>query len=159
MNRDNVRALAALIRSLPSRATLAVGQSPGCFDMGAIAHTCGAPACIAGWACWLALEGDEKTDRIPDLVVAMDEAGWTFNTDVDLTMAEKISEYDLAREWLGISDRYESEALFEPTEGYAHWAAMPDDPSYITNAHAAAVLEHYPKTSTIDWGIYKRSKT
>lgn len=43
----NIKRLIKLIEGLPE------GSEAGAFDMGWWTHSCGTPACIGGWACWL----------------------------------------------------------------------------------------------------------
>lgn len=56
MNKDRILALADLIEKQPHTSE----YDPAGFTMDNWVHSCGTPACIAGWAAWQA-SGEQKT--------------------------------------------------------------------------------------------------
>ena len=82
------------------------------FSMRATQHNCGTPCCIAGFA----LVEQKVTVRNPFIT-------------------------GRARVLLGLTVDQAKE-LFTPSKPGAYWRATPDEPDYITAAHATAVLRH-----------------
>lgn len=124
MNTERILALADLIEKQPHTTQ----EAPEGFTMVNWNHDCGTPACIAGWACHVALGG----------AVVLD-----------------INIEQTARRFLGL-DAAEADALFEPDlrsdfekeHGFISSTDVWDD---ITPDHAARTLRRLAKTGKVDW--------
>ena len=93
------------------------------FDMGAVQHPCGTPACIAGCACHIAPDADHSS-----MALAAEYLGLTAEQKTELFMPH-----------------FDPEGLF--------YAAEPGEIGYVTREHAAAVLRHLAETGTVDWNV------
>ena len=93
-------------------------------------HTCGTPACIAGWSC--ALQHDKEQPRQVNL------------NDYDGSDIKR-----KAAEALGLTPR-EASDMFQP-EPYGEFGERP------TAAEAVSVLRHYVETGEVHWPERKQA--
>jgi hypothetical protein len=120
MNIERIRQLADVIAAQPHTPLAAESG----FNMNNWTHTCGSPACIAGWANFIRTDDDG-----------------TFLGDMVAAAA-----------WLGINIRQAAE-LFQPDEPDKDEPDDILSWSDITPAHAAAVLRHLAVTGQVDWSV------
>ena len=141
MNRKNILALAALIETVPEKKPGEDMTDRGLFDMRQPYHWCGAPACIAGWACWMASSGTDRSAPVSIL-------GWiSSNTAGSPTL-------QISGTWLGIGGTTKG-FLFTPSSRFADWTAGPGELGWVTPQHAAAVLRNLAETGVVDWRVGK----
>lgn len=117
---DRIRQLADIIQAQPHTPITAESG----FNMCNWTHTCGTPACIAGWANFV-------------------------RTDDDGTF---LGDMSAAAMWLGIT-KSQAEELFAPDEDFEEEDGPLFLWSEITPTHAAAVLRHLADTGRVDWSV------
>ena len=121
MNIDNINRLADVIEAQSHTDR----EAEDGFAMNCFFHTCGTPACIAGWADFLA-NGDE----------------WVASDTLE-SRSQNVE--GRAMEWLGMSSSQRYELFWGGTKIA--------DLAKVTPTHAAAVLRHLAATGDVDWFI------
>ena len=103
---------------------LEIGGKVGHFDMCLYTHECGAPACVAGWTCFLA-DGDALATAYGGMI------------------------HERARMLLGL-DEDTADSLFTPS--CRQWVDAPRLYKFPPDK-VALVLRHLAATGTLEWPI------
>lgn len=144
LNKEKLERLASLIE-VQKHVTFENGDNPRDategFTMICVTHTCGTPACIAGFG--VALAQEDVTDAGRKVI------------------EERRSPYNVVASWL--TDTLQPDG--ETTESYSltpfTYLFEPEDYeagklwSHITPAEAARVIRHFAATNEVDWSIIK----
>ena len=118
MNVDNIRQIARDILDHKND-----------FDMSTGFHSCGTPACIAGFcAAAMGMDHDNFYRSIqPNLLINK-----FFNIHINLI---------------------KQQSLYAPDNEYANWNARHGQTGFVTPEHAASVLYYLADTGEIDWSV------
>lgn len=122
MNKEKILRLANILEGLEHTSCI---DDPGKFNMSIYAFTCGAPACVAGWA------------------VALEEEDYNLNKATYSPIHEVGIIHERARDILDLSNA-EARRLFVPT-------LFRRSRREITPREAARVLRRLAQTGIVQW--------